>query len=123
MKCHSPSSIISRFNKHASVRGKYLVDKICGNESEISLLEFKKDERNFTIVTNVAIKGFWNATEYSETHSLGNLTYEMIDEGGAVITNKSEITKASGVMLNGKSFFWIPQDALIPFCNLLNFIK
>ena len=117
-----PSLIVSRFNKHRGVRDQFVAPEGEMFDGEQKLIELREGEFNFTIVTGTRIVGAWRGQEQSVRHSLGTLKYKIIDNDGEIIDTKDDLGEASGVLLNGSSKFWLPNHAVLPFCNLLNFI-
>ncbi|SMR83546.1 hypothetical protein SAMN04488030_0021 [Aliiroseovarius halocynthiae] len=123
MKYPDPDIIVSRFNKHKAVRGKYLSERGVVDESGEQLIVMRKDSDNFTIVTSKVIRGRWRGVDVVEPHSTGELQYDIIDEAGLILDDKLNLDQAAGVKANQRSCFWVPHDAIFPFCNLLNFLK
>lgn len=122
MALTDPDIIVSRFNKHKAVRGKYLLERGFIDDGGEHLLMMQKDTENFTLVTAKTIKGSWRGDSVEEPHSTGELHYDIINEAGEIIFEKDDLSAASGVIINGRSRFWLPNDAVLPFCNLLNFL-
>lgn len=122
MKYPDPNIVISRFNKHKVVRGKYLLERGVVDESGEHLLLMRKDSDNFTLVTSKYIKGRWQGNDVVEPHSTGVLRYDIINESGLILDDKNNLGRAFGVKINERSCFWVPHDAIFPFCNLLNFL-
>ena len=117
-----PDIIVSRFNKHKAVRGKFLLERGFVDDDGEHLLMMQKDVENFTLVTTKKIKGSWRGDRVDEPHSVGELHYDIIDETGVIIVEKGDLSVAAGVIINGRSRFWLPNEAVLPFCNLLNFL-
>ena len=117
------SLIVSRFNKQRDVRDQFSVSPGTMLGSGEKLIELRKDSENFTVVTTTAIEGAWKGQPQLEKHSLGLIKYKIVDPAGQVIETKDNLESASGVLINGKSKFWLPSHAVLPFCNLLNFIQ
>jgi hypothetical protein len=124
MPMRSPQMILSRFNKHRTVRNKYLASSSnISTSSGAALLEFMLSPDTYTFVTINAVEGRWRGVDHCERHGTGALSYELIGFDGTHILRKKDLREAAGVEINGRSPFWLPSEAVLPFCNLLNFVK
>jgi len=118
-----PDIIVSRFNRHKAVQGKYLVERGAFGVNGEHLIEIRKDSDNYTIVTSKVIEGRWRGEGKLEIHCTGELSWEVIDQNEEDIIKKERLSEAVGVRINKRSCFWLSSDAVLPFCNLLNFLN
>lgn len=114
--------IASRFNKHKSISGKYIIPRGSIVESGEIVIQFPEENGHLTFITTGAIEGVFGSTRYSENVS-DLKDYSLIDSAGNTIDSKDNIRSASGVLINGRSRFFLPNDAILPLCNLLNLFE
>lgn len=112
------SLIRSRFQKHKSVRGKYLPSE----RFEDAIVEFFLDEDNFTVVSESRIYGKFSGGFSQVPFNHEDVAYCIIDEEGIEISDKKALGQAFGVRINNRCNFYVPSEAVLPFCNLLNFL-
>lgn len=114
--------ISARFNKHKSISGKYAAPRGSIVESGEIVIQFPEENGHRTFVTTGAIEGISKSCRYSE--SISDVTdYSLIDIAGNAVESKNDIGSVCGVLVNGRTKFFLPNDAVLPLCNLLNLFK
>lgn len=114
--------ISARLNKHKSISGKYVTTRGSFVESGEIVIQFPEENGRRTFITTGAIEGVSGSTRYSENISAVK-DYSLIDSAGNNIDSKDNIRSARGILINGRSRFFLPNDAILPICNLLNLFE